>query len=117
MKWIAVLVGPLIALCVLCGRRTDDKIRSSVLLKTHLAANGYDTTLLLVETSSLKPPRIAIDNPHAIRVQNVTRTDRGWQATLRAGVMPGAYVVTAYNAHTTLILGPDNTDSAGDGTP
>ena len=81
----------------------------------HLLANGYDIATLTLDSSSGAPPRFAIDNPHAARIEEVTRTATGWQARLRAGVMPGVFTVRAAQAAATFVLDPDDTDSAADG--
>ena len=80
-----------------------------------LVANGYDLATLLVESTDR--PHITLDNPHAVTIQELTRTDRGWEADVRAGVTPGAYTIRVENSRATLRLQPDTTDSAGDGTP
>jgi uncharacterized protein YfaT (DUF1175 family) len=80
-----------------------------------LLANGYDLATLLIESPDR--PHITLDNPHAATIQEITRTDRGWQAVLRAGVLPGKYFVTVENSRAALTLDSDTTDSAADGTP
>jgi uncharacterized protein YfaT (DUF1175 family) len=82
-----------------------------------LLANGYDIATLTLDSSSGAPPHFAIDNPHAARIEEITRTATGWRARLRAGVRPGAFTVRAAQAAATFILDPDTTDSAADGFP
>jgi uncharacterized protein YfaT (DUF1175 family) len=83
----------------------------------HLLANGYDTATLVFETASRERPRIVVDNPHAATVQDLVPTDRGWQAKLRASILPGSYQVIAGQVRASLVIDPDDADSVGDGTP
>ncbi|HJZ97169.1 MAG TPA: DUF1175 family protein [Candidatus Solibacter sp.] len=76
-----------------------------------LLANGYDTATVL----SSAP--IASDNPHALTVIDSARTSNGWRTRLRAGVMPGVFLIRAGEARAAITLSPYLEDSAGDGTP
>ena len=88
-----------------------------------LPADGYAMATLAIETAGAQPPRFSIEGgSHAATVEDVTATHNGWQAILRAGVLPGRATVRVEVAGsppatavltTTLLPG----DSAGDGTP
>ncbi|HTX34268.1 MAG TPA: DUF1175 family protein [Bryobacteraceae bacterium] len=87
-----------------------------------LAADGYDTAVLTIESPSGAAPRIAIDRPHAARVADLSRADGQWEGRIRAGVLPGRITVRvqfpgAPAATAAIEILPDASDSAGDGTP
>ena len=87
-----------------------------------LTADGYDSATLTILAASPTPPRIIIDPPHAATLQDVTATDRGWQAQLRAGITPAAITVRVDlpgmpPARTRLSTALDPSDTAADGTP
>jgi uncharacterized protein YfaT (DUF1175 family) len=92
------------------------------LLPAQLIADGYDTATLAIDEASPVPPRITLETPHAATVQEVTATAGGWQAQLRAGVMPAIIQVRVEfpgrpPALARLITNFDDADSALDGTP
>ena len=87
-----------------------------------LAADGYDTAELTIESSSAAAPRVALDRPHSARVVEVARADGQWEARIRAGVLPGHVTVRVQfpggpAAMAAIDVLADATDSAGDGTP
>ncbi len=87
-----------------------------------LLADGHDTATLAIDASA-GPPRISIpENPHSAVVQEVRETGQGWQARIRAGVLPGRVAVRVeapgfLPAAAALTLHPEIGDRAGDGTP
>jgi uncharacterized protein YfaT (DUF1175 family) len=87
-----------------------------------LIADGYDSATLTIDEPSPRAPEIAVEPAHVATVQAVSATDRGWQAKIRAGVIPGIVVMRVQlpgrppaisRLETTL----DPADSAADGTP
>jgi hypothetical protein len=87
-----------------------------------LLADGYDSATLTIDEPSPSAPGIVIEPAHAGTVRDVSATDHGWQAQIRAGVTPGIVVVRVQipgrpvaRAH--LLTALDLTDSATDGTP
>jgi len=86
-------------------------------------ADGYALATLNIESGSSEQPQISVlDNSHAATVQSVISTSTGWEAKLRAGVLPGhvtlrVEVPGAPPAFTTLATTLQPGDSAGDGTP
>ena len=119
MKHLVWLAAALVLIGIVAARSARPPFKASRLSvePSRLLANGYGTAMLLVEPSTSAPPSISLDNPHAATIQDLTRTDRGWQARLRVGVMAGAFIVRAGDARTALLLDPDDNDSLGDGTP
>ena len=87
-----------------------------------LLADGHDTATLVIEAST-GPPRISLpENAHSAVVQEVRETGQGWQAQIRAGVLPGRVAVRVeapgfLPAVAELTLHPETGDRAGDGTP
>jgi uncharacterized protein len=92
-----------------------------------LAADGYDTAILTIESPSSAAPRISLDHPHSARVEDISRADAfhspsRWQARIRAGVQPGRVALRvqfpgAPAATAAIAILPNSSDSAGDGTP
>ncbi len=87
-----------------------------------LTADGYDTATLTIDEPSPRPPAIAIAPAHAATVEDVSPTDHGWQAQIRAAVTPAILVVRVRipgrpPAVLHLLTGLDPTDTAADGTP
>jgi uncharacterized protein YfaT (DUF1175 family) len=87
-----------------------------------LVADGYDSATLIIDGPSTNAPAIAIEPARAAAVRDVTATAHGWQAQIRAGVMPGIVTVRVQLpgrppsiAHLETDL--DAADSAADGTP
>ena len=117
MKRAALIFGAVALLGIIAakGIRSPEPPPRLSLEPAHLRANGYSTAILRVESQSI--PHAALDNPHAATISAFSRIDGAWQAQLRAGVMPGSYVIYAGPAHATLTLDPDPTDTARDGTP
>jgi uncharacterized protein len=92
------------------------------LAPAELIADGYDTATVAIADSSTVPPRITIQPPHAATVQELSRTEHGWQAQLRAGVTPAAIAVRVESADrpaavARIVSRRDDSDSALDGTP
>jgi hypothetical protein len=93
------------------------------LAPAELPADGYAIATLTIETPSSQTPRLSFsDNPHAVTVEQLTRTVGGWQAKLRAGVSPARTTVRVEVPGTapaiaTLITKLVPGDSEGDGTP
>ena len=94
-----------------------------VLAPAELPADGYALATLSIETGSGEAPRVWLSgNAHIATVQAVTPAPGGWQAQVRAGVLPGHATVRvelpgAPPATTTLETTLQAGDSAGDGTP
>lgn len=87
-----------------------------------LMADGYDSATLTIDEPSPVGPGIVIEPAHAGTVQDVSATDRGWQATIRVGVTPGIVAVRVQipsrpPALIRLLTNLDPTDSSADGTP
>jgi len=87
-----------------------------------LAADGSDSAVLTIASSTAFAPRVWIDRPHRARIEDLGRTEAGWQGRVRAEVLPGAIVVRVQfpggrPAAAHLVLDADHADSAGDGTP
>ena len=58
-----------------------------------LTADGYDTATLTIDEPSPGAPAIAIEPAHAATVHDLSATDHGWQAQIRAGVTPAIVAV------------------------
>jgi uncharacterized protein len=93
---------------------------------TELAADGYDTAILTIESRSSAAPRISVDRPHSALIEEPTRAEGRWEARIHAGILPGRIAVRvqfpgtappAPAATVALALLPDSNDSASDGTP
>jgi hypothetical protein len=56
-------------------------------------AVGYDSATLTIDEHSPGTPGIASEPAHFTTVQEVSATDGGWRAKIRAGVIPGIVVV------------------------
>ena len=116
----AVLLGLLWASA---NRREMSLPPRLVLSPAELPADGYAIATLAIQTRSAAPPRVSLaDNPHLAAVLEVTPTPTGWQAQLRAGVLPGRATVRVDLPGSPPALAPftttlDPNDSAGDGTP
>lgn len=87
-----------------------------------LMADGYDSATLTIDEPSPSAPGIVIEPAHTATVQDVTATDHGWKAQIRAGVTPARVVVRVQipgrpPAVVHLLTNPDATDTAADGTP
>ena len=92
------------------------------LAPAELAADGYDTAELTIESASAVAPHVSTDQPHSARVENLHRENGEWKARVRAGVLPGQVAVrvqfaSARAATIAVYIAPDPTDSASDGTP
>ena len=89
---------------------------------SQLIADGYDTATLTIDEPSPVAPGIVVAPAYAGAVQDVSATNRGWQAKIRVGVTPGIVVVRVQfpgrpPAVVRLLTNLDPTDSAADGTP
>ena len=88
-----------------------------------LVADGYETAKLTIDGAAVGAPQISVlGNPHGASVGQVRRAGGRWEASVRAGVMPGRLrlrveVPGAAAAETELESTPFARDSAGDGTP
>ena len=87
-----------------------------------LVADGYDSAILTIATPFRTPPRISLDGAHRARIEEISRTGDGWQARIRAGVLPGPIAVRVQTgvgpaASVVIPIQPDAADFAGDGTP
>ena len=85
-------------------------------------ADGYDPAVLTIVSTASAPPRISFDRPHRARIEDLSRIASGWQARLRAGVLPGPLAVRVQfpgspASTATVTLLPDTADSFSDGTP
>jgi uncharacterized protein len=86
-----------------------------------VTANGYDTADLSVEGASSMPVVSVIDIHSAI-VKTTELREGKWRVLIRAGIVPGRarmrVEAAGHRAATAeLLLKPDDSDSAGDGTP
>lgn len=120
-RWGAVVRAALVLAVLLLGllwarslHRVSPVTHVSIAPK-QLIADGYDTAVLTIDGGP--QPRITIDPPHAATVEEVTATDHGWQARVRAGVTPAAIAVRVDAAHALLTTTLAAADTAGDGTP
>jgi uncharacterized protein len=90
---------------------------------TVLRADGYDRAILFIEARTDVAPRISIvENSHDATVEEVAATGTGWQARIRAGVLPGHMILRVETpgfaaATAELHSQPVTGDSIGDGTP
>lgn len=87
-----------------------------------LAADGYDSAILTIESTSAVPPRVSLDRPHSARVDSLERVEGHWEAHIRAGVLPGRVTMRiqfpgAPSAAAAISVVPAAGDSAEDGTP
>ena len=88
-----------------------------------ILADGYDSALLSIESTSAKAPAISfVENPHGAAIDAVTKNNGTWQARIRAGVLPGKIrlrveVPGQPAATTELVSILSARDSAEDGTP
>lgn len=88
-----------------------------------IAADGYDSAILAIESDALKPPRISFsDSAHGVAVEEIAKHDGKWRARIRAGVVPGRIGLRVETpghraSATELNLDLDTRDSASDGTP
>jgi uncharacterized protein len=87
-----------------------------------LIANGYDRATLTIDEPAPGAPTIQIEPAHAATVQDLSATERGWRAQIRAGVTPAAVAVFVRipgrpPARAVLVTELEFTDFAGDGTP
>ena len=92
------------------------------LVPLRLVADGYDSATLTIDGPSTSAPAIAIEPAQAATVRDVTATAHGWQAQIRAGVIPGIVTVRVQfpgrpPSIARLVTDLDAADSAGDGTP
>lgn len=88
-----------------------------------ILANGNDSAALRIDTRAAGRPRISLlENPYGVAVEEVSGGSGHWQATVRAGVMPGRVrfrvaVAGARPAFGGFDAVPDWHDGLGDGTP
>jgi uncharacterized protein YfaT (DUF1175 family) len=92
------------------------------LVPGQLVADGYDIATLTIDEAAPAPPRIIIGTPHAAAVQEIARAGKGWQAQIRAGVVPALIEIRVEfpgrpPAIARLVTNLDDLDSALDGTP
>ena len=87
-----------------------------------LAADGYDTANVAIEGVSPEPPRVTVDPVHAATVEEVAAAEAGFEARIRAGVMPGEFRVRVEfpgvpAATLAITAALQVSDTASDGTP
>ena len=87
-----------------------------------LMANGYDSATLTIDEPSPNAPAITIEPAHGATVRDLSVAEHGWQAQIRAGVIPGIVTVRVHvpgrpPSIARLVTDFDAADSAGDGTP
>jgi len=103
--------------------RREKPLPRLVLTPAELPADGYALATLEIDVHSVDAPRVSLlDDSHSASVQSLTPTPTGWEAKLRAGVLPGRAIVRveapgAEPATATLATTLQAGDSAGDGTP
>jgi uncharacterized protein YfaT (DUF1175 family) len=87
-----------------------------------ILADGYNTSTLTINADTDDRPQISVDLQRRIVVQSIRRTATGWQAQLRAGVLPGlaqlriempGFIPALASVETLL----DSSDELDDGTP
>jgi len=104
------------------NRETGRPPRLSV-SPARLFADGYDTAILEIASSSAGQPAISVSgNPHAVTIEDTRGGGGRWQALLRAGVLGGLARVRvrfpgAAPAEIAIPLALDTRDTAADGTP
>ena len=86
---------------------------------TTLVANGYDEANILIAGPAVTPEIAVVGDGH---LSAVAQTNHHWQATLTASVNPGPVTLLirapGYQPATrTVVLTPQTSDGAGDGTP
>jgi len=92
------------------------------LAPAQLVADGYDTATLTIAGAGETAPRVNIEPAHTATVEDIIAGDNGWQARIRAGVIPVAITVRVAAlglppATVVLNASTDLADSAADGTP
>jgi uncharacterized protein YfaT (DUF1175 family) len=124
VKYVWLSIAAFLVLAIVWARplrRAELPPRISV-SPAMLRADGYDTATLTIEAVSAAPPRVTITTPHAATVQEISATEHGWQAQIRAGVLPGLVEVRVeLPGHSVAVARVatelDVADSASDGTP
>ena len=113
-----------VALATSAYRGTVSPIRIDV-RPDSVAANGYDTAEVWVESGGAMPVVSVIDNHvgnQGAVVKAIEQREGKWRVTVRAGIVPGLVRMrieaAGHRAATAeLVLTPDDSDSLGDGTP
>jgi uncharacterized protein YfaT (DUF1175 family) len=107
-----------LALVLLSCSRPVLKVVAS---RTVLLANGYDHSILKIYGATETPHLEVSGDRTYLRIIKPHQGDEYWEAELQAGVMPGTVHVnvTSGDQHVEqqIILQPQNSDSASDGTP
>ncbi|MFN7997136.1 MAG: DUF1175 domain-containing protein [Bryobacteraceae bacterium] len=88
-----------------------------------VVADGYDRVVMHIETTARGTPKLSLPgSPYRAFIEEIARADRGWQAVIRAGILPGRIRVrvelpgvrpSEIEFESVLYA----RDSAGDGTP
>jgi uncharacterized protein YfaT (DUF1175 family) len=87
-----------------------------------LLADGYDTAVLSIESTSTQRPQVWIEDPRSATADDPSGGDGSWSLKIRAGVMPGPIRVDVrFPGHAasaaTLTSTLDTRDTFADGTP
>jgi uncharacterized protein len=105
-----------------CTRREAHVAPQLDLLPPTLLADGHDSGVLAIRSTSLEPPLVKASNPHAIIVESLSGAAGDWRVRLRAGVLPGPVRIDVSfpntppaSADLMVQLAPE--DSLEDGTP
>jgi uncharacterized protein YfaT (DUF1175 family) len=127
MKVVGISSFLTLCACLVGAKSFDQFKKVSVLPATvepaHIVADGRETAILSIRSFSSERPVIlfAGDNRGAV-IEKVEKQRDRWNATIRAGVLPGPLSlrveVAGYRTATVqLTTLPDYTDRASDGTP
>ena len=119
--WIAGAVAIVAMVWARAGMQRVPTLRVSI-EPTAISANGSDAATLRIESGNARPAIRVVDNPRAAAIEDIERSGGGWQARIRAGVMPGRTTFRiefrgGAATSVTLALTPWLTDTFGDGTP
>lgn len=107
-----------LVLLTACGRVSPVRV---TVRPASVLANGYDTAELSIESGDSRPVVSFIES-HSAVVKTAERRDSKWVVAVRAGILPGRVRMRIEAAGhpaamAELVLKPDDSDTAGDGTP
>src|SRR6266481_3252974 len=54
-----------------------------------ILADGYDTAVLSIESTSAERPHVSVQDPHTAAADDPSGGDGKWRVQIRAGVIPG----------------------------
>jgi uncharacterized protein YfaT (DUF1175 family) len=120
---LALLTGAITAIGFMAAHRHVFPAPQLALDSLRILANGNDSAALRIDTRAGGKPRIALlEYPSGVTVEDLGGVAGHWEASLRAGVMPGRvrFRVTIPGARAAFgefLAVPDWHDSLDDGTP